>query len=56
MVSLNKTGLKRLNPQHDMEPNGVAIDSLGGSGVSNSQSPFRTPPSLSYCDKVTVTS
>lgn len=38
MVSLNKTGFKRINPDQDM---------------TGEQSPFRTPPSLSYCpDKV----
>ncbi|KAL0547963.1 hypothetical protein IC582_012402 [Cucumis melo] len=52
MASLNKTGLKRVNPKHDVEPNGVANDSLSGSIVANSPSPFQTPPSLSYCDKV----
>ncbi|XP_022924798.1 DNA replication ATP-dependent helicase/nuclease DNA2 isoform X1 [Cucurbita moschata] len=51
VASLHKTGLKRLRSKHDTEPNGVAIDSLSGSRVANSQSPFRTPPSLSYCDK-----
>lgn len=53
--SLNKTGLKRLNPKDEMEPNG-AIDSSSGSRVANSQSPFQTPPSMSYCDKVIISS
>ncbi|XP_038878324.1 DNA replication ATP-dependent helicase/nuclease JHS1 [Benincasa hispida] len=52
VASLNKTGSKRLNPKHDMEPNEVATHSSSSSRVANSQSPFQTPPSLSYCDKI----
>lgn len=52
MISKNKTGLKRINPDRDMGIN-VKATTMSNSGVACERSPFRTPPSLSYCpDKV----
>ncbi|KAH7525256.1 hypothetical protein FEM48_Zijuj06G0205800 [Ziziphus jujuba var. spinosa] len=45
LVSTNRVGLKRVNPDHD---NGTARD-VTNYAVATTQSPFRTPPSLSYC-------
>lgn len=51
LVSTNRVGLKRVNPDQD---NVTAAD-VNDSEVATRQSPFRTPPSLSYChDKVTM--
>ncbi|KAI9092990.1 hypothetical protein K1719_027513 [Acacia pycnantha] len=51
-VSKNEKGLKRINPDQDMVFN-VSSTTVNDSGVITGQSPFRTPPSLSYCsDKV----
>ncbi|BBG97197.1 DNA replication helicase, putative [Prunus dulcis] len=53
LVSLNKVGVKRVNPDQDMDSNGNVSD-MTISGRASRQSPFRTPPSLSYChDKLT---
>lgn len=53
LVSTNRVGLKRVNPDQD---NVIAAD-VTDSEVATRQSPFRTPPSLSYChDKVTMCS
>lgn len=55
LVSLNKVGVKRVNPDQDMDSNGNVSD-MTISGRASRQSPFRTPPSLSYChDKVIMT-
>lgn len=52
LVSTNRVGLKRVNPNQDKDFNGSATN-VTNSTVSTRQSPFRTPPSLSYChDKV----
>ncbi|XP_054795481.1 DNA replication ATP-dependent helicase/nuclease JHS1-like isoform X1 [Prosopis cineraria] len=51
-VLKNEKGLKRINADQDMVFN-VSSTAVNGSGVITVQSPFRTPPSLSYCsDKV----
>ncbi|BFG21385.1 hypothetical protein CerSpe_076590 [Prunus speciosa] len=53
LVSLNKVGVKRVNPDQDMDSNENVSD-MTISGRASRQSPFRTPPSLSYChDKLT---
>lgn len=53
LVSTNRVGLKRVNPDHD---NGT-VPGVTSSAVATRQSPFRTPPSHSYChDKVTSSS
>lgn len=52
LVSTNRVGLKRVNPDQDTGScrNRSELTSIG---VASKQSPFRTPPSLSYChDKV----
>lgn len=52
LVSTNRVGLKRVNPNRDMDLYGNESQ-LTSTGVASRQSPFRTPPSLSYChDKV----
>lgn len=52
LVSTNRVGLKRVNPDRDMDLYGNENE-LTSTGVASRQSPFRTPPSLSYChDKV----
>ncbi|KAF7844965.1 DNA replication ATP-dependent helicase/nuclease DNA2 isoform X1 [Senna tora] len=48
IVSKNKRGLKRINPDQDMGFN-VNATNMSSSGVTREQSPFRTPPSLSFC-------
>ncbi|KAL6130481.1 hypothetical protein ACLB2K_068860 [Fragaria x ananassa] len=53
LVSLNRVGVKRVKPDQDVEHNGNVADGTV-SEIAGSQSPFRTPPSLSYChDKLT---
>lgn len=52
LVSLNRVGVKRVNPDQDMDLCGNGSE-LISTGVASGQSPFQTPPSLSYChDKV----
>lgn len=52
LVSMSKLGLKRINPDRDLDSN-VNATTVSSSGVAGGQSPFRTPPSLSYwSDKV----
>ncbi|KAM4081953.1 hypothetical protein ACJW30_11G132500 [Castanea mollissima] len=52
LVSLNRVGVKRVNPDEDMDLCGNGSE-LTSTGVASGQSPFRTPPSLSYChDKI----
>ncbi|XP_059451094.1 DNA replication ATP-dependent helicase/nuclease JHS1 isoform X1 [Corylus avellana] len=52
LVSTNRVGLKRVNPDRDMDLYGNENE-LTSTGVASRQSPFRTPPSLSYChDKI----
>ncbi|XP_061997380.1 DNA replication ATP-dependent helicase/nuclease JHS1 [Rosa rugosa] len=46
--SLNRVGVKRVKPDQDVEHNGNVVDRTI-SEIAGSQSPFRTPPSLSYC-------
>uniref|UniRef100_A0A2N9F1V3 DNA replication ATP-dependent helicase/nuclease n=1 Tax=Fagus sylvatica TaxID=28930 RepID=A0A2N9F1V3_FAGSY len=48
LVSTNRVGLTRVNPDQDMNLCGDESE-LTSSGVASRQSPFRTPPSLSYC-------
>ncbi len=56
LVSTNRVGLKRVNLDHDLNLCGNESE-LTSSGVASRQSPFRTPPSLSYCpDKVMLSS
>ncbi|XP_028798856.1 DNA replication ATP-dependent helicase/nuclease DNA2 isoform X2 [Neltuma alba] len=51
-VSKYEKGLKRIKPDQDMVFD-VSSTTANDSGVITGQSPFRTPPSLSYCsDKV----
>ncbi|EXB70693.1 DNA2-like helicase [Morus notabilis] len=53
LVSTNRVGLKRVNPNQDKDFNGTATN-VTNCTVATRQSPFRTPPSLSYChDKLT---
>ncbi|XP_061371204.1 DNA replication ATP-dependent helicase/nuclease JHS1 [Gastrolobium bilobum] len=47
LVSTSKLGLKRINPGQDADFN-VNATIVSNSGVAGGQSPFRTPPSLSY--------
>ena len=52
LVSMNRVGVKRVNLDQDMDLCGNGSE-LTSTGVASGQSPFRTPPSLSYChDKV----
>ncbi|KAK9273764.1 hypothetical protein L1049_018574 [Liquidambar formosana] len=54
LMLANRVGLKRVNPDQHMELNDNGTDT-NNSGVVGQQSPFRTPPSLSYCnDKVFI--
>lgn len=54
LVSLNRVGVKRVKPDQDAEHNGDVADRTI-SEIASTQSPFRTPPSLSYCpDKVNL--
>ncbi|PRQ49529.1 hypothetical protein RchiOBHm_Chr2g0122951 [Rosa chinensis] len=48
LVSLNRVGVKRFKPDQDVEQNGNVVDRTI-SEMAGSQSPFRTPHSLSYC-------
>ncbi|KAI4353108.1 hypothetical protein L6164_002081 [Bauhinia variegata] len=51
-LSMSKIGLKRINPDQGTDCNGNATTVIN-SAEAGGQSPFRTPPSLSYChDKV----
>ncbi|KAL5560584.1 hypothetical protein UlMin_036795 [Ulmus minor] len=47
LVSSNRIGLKRVNPDQDTDVNETEGNTTSIS--ANRQSPFRTPPSLSYC-------
>ncbi|PON87540.1 hypothetical protein TorRG33x02_167180 [Trema orientale] len=47
-VSSNRVGLKRVNPDHDTDFSRTATNNTNSTAASR-QSPFRTPPSLSYC-------
>lgn len=50
-VAPSRVGLKRVNPYQDTVINGANLDV--NASLASQQSPFRTPPSLSYChDKV----
>lgn len=52
LVATNRVGLKRVNPDQDTGSCGNRSE-LTSAGTASRQSPFRTPPSLSYChDKV----
>jgi len=52
LVSMNRVGVKSVNLDQDMDLCGNGSE-LTSTGVASGQSPFRTPPSLSYChDKV----
>ncbi|KAK9911334.1 hypothetical protein M0R45_035251 [Rubus argutus] len=46
-VSLNRVGVKRVKPDQNVDHNGNVADRTI-SEIANSQSPFRTLPSLSY--------
>ncbi|KAJ1388065.1 P-loop containing nucleoside triphosphate hydrolase, partial [Sesbania bispinosa] len=48
LVPVSKLGLKRINPDQNVEFN-VNATTVSNSAVPGGQSPFRTPPSLSYC-------
>ncbi|XP_065859442.1 DNA replication ATP-dependent helicase/nuclease JHS1 [Euphorbia lathyris] len=48
LVSANRVGLKSINPLQDMTINGGMINVKNS---STQQSPFRTPPSLPYCQE-----
>ncbi|CAL0302859.1 unnamed protein product [Lupinus luteus] len=48
LVSMSKLGLKRINPDRDVDSN-ISAGAVSNSGASRGESPFRTPPSLSYC-------
>ncbi|KAK2650910.1 hypothetical protein Ddye_018399 [Dipteronia dyeriana] len=48
LVRANWVGLKRVNPSQDADIPGIA--SNVNNTISSQQSPFRTPPSLSYCN------
>ena len=55
-VSTNRIGLKRVNPDEKLDSNKASMEAIN-SVVATRQSPFRTPPSLSYChDKVITAS
>ena len=50
--SMNKIGSKGMNPDQDMDYT-VNATTVSNFGIAGTQSPFRTPPSLSCCpDKV----
>ncbi|XP_040995352.1 DNA replication ATP-dependent helicase/nuclease JHS1 [Juglans microcarpa x Juglans regia] len=52
LVATNRVGLKRVNPDQDTGSCGNRSE-LTSAGAASRQSPFRTPPSLSYChDKI----
>lgn len=52
MAAPSRVGLKRVNPYQGAESTGSNIDANGS--LASQPSPFRTPPSLSYChDKLT---
>ncbi|XP_030966740.1 DNA replication ATP-dependent helicase/nuclease JHS1 isoform X1 [Quercus lobata] len=52
LVSMNRVGVKSVNLDQDMDLCGNGSE-LTSTGVASGQSPFRTPPSLSYChDKI----
>ena len=56
LVSTNRFGLKRVNPDEEMDSNKASMNVIN-SIVATRQSPFRTPPSLSYSlDKVIMAS
>ncbi|KAE9617923.1 hypothetical protein Lalb_Chr03g0040701 [Lupinus albus] len=48
VVSMSKLGLKRINLDCDVDSN-ISAGAVSNSGASSGESPFRTPPSLSYC-------
>ncbi|KAK4847699.1 hypothetical protein QYF36_004865 [Acer negundo] len=48
LVRANWVGLKRVNPSQDADIPGIARNV--NNTISSQQSPFRTPPSLSYCN------
>ncbi|KAH7849649.1 hypothetical protein Vadar_020933 [Vaccinium darrowii] len=48
-LSMNGVSLKRFNPHLDMDQSQENSYDNNDSCVTNSQSPFKTPPSLSYC-------
>ncbi|KAK7256275.1 hypothetical protein RIF29_29716 [Crotalaria pallida] len=48
LLSMSKLRLKRINPDHDVDSD-INVTTVRNSLVSRGQSPFRTPPSLSYC-------
>ncbi|XP_019452538.1 PREDICTED: DNA replication ATP-dependent helicase/nuclease DNA2 isoform X2 [Lupinus angustifolius] len=48
LVSMSKLGLKRINPDRDVDSN-ISAGAVSNSEASSGESPFRTPPSLSYC-------
>ncbi|GLT73724.1 hypothetical protein SLA2020_455620 [Shorea laevis] len=52
-VAPSRVGLKRVNPYQDNEINGGNLDV--NASLASQQSPFRTPPSLSYCHDKFVT-
>ncbi|KAL5799099.1 hypothetical protein ACOSQ2_003919 [Xanthoceras sorbifolium] len=47
LVRANKVGVKRINVSQDADIPGIATNVHNT--ISSQQSPFRTPPSLSYC-------
>lgn len=57
LILSNRISFRNINPEHDMELQGrpETVNDKNNSGLVKSQSPFKTPPSLSYChDKVII--
>lgn len=50
-VFSNRVGLKRLKLSQVMDSNGNEVDMAEIGMLRKRQSPFRTPPSLSYCQE-----
>lgn len=56
LILSDRTSLRNGNPEHDLDFHGITEcrNAKDKSGDEKSQSPFKTPPSLSYCNNKVI--